>query len=62
MVRFSRYLDPGGDDRDAERSARPAALDAGSTSPPATGFINERAFAAALPPVDDNLLPKRRRD
>jgi hypothetical protein len=61
MVQFSRYLDPGGDDRDAEQLLRGTAFDEVRPSLPATGVFNERAFAAALAPVDDNLLPKRPR-
>ena len=60
MGGFSRYLDPGGERRDA-RPAPMSAFDEPPASAPRTGYyINERAFAAALPPVDDNLLPRKR--
>jgi hypothetical protein len=62
MVQFSRYLDPGGDDRDARGAPEHADFDDGTTNAYPSRVVNERAFAAALPPVDDNLLPRRRRD
>jgi hypothetical protein len=60
MGGFSRYLDPGGEGRDV-RPAPMGAFDEQTTSAPPAGYINERAFAAALPPVDDNLLPRKGR-